>query len=126
MRRQSVHLSIALFLGLAPASVAHDIPVDAAVQVFVKPAGQRLHLLVRTPLKTMRDVDFRERLGGYLDLEKLAPLLPDTATVWISNFIDIYEGDTRLPKPRVIATCVSLESDRSFRSYEEALAHVTG
>ena len=107
---------MACVLSLPGGVSAHDIPVDAAVQAFVKPAAQRLYLLVRTPLKTMRDVDFRERQGGYLDLEKLAPLLPDTATVWISDFIDIYEGATRLPKPRVVATQVSLESDRSFTS----------
>jgi hypothetical protein len=117
---------VAFFLALPGGMPAHDIPIDAAVQAFVKPAGQRLRVLVRTPLKTMRDVEFRERQGGYLDLEKLAPLLPDAATLWISDFIEIYEGETRLAKPRVVATQVSLESDRSFRSYEGALAHVTG
>src|SRR2546425_8804710 len=74
----------------------------------------------------MRDVDFPEREGGSLDLVKLAPLLPDVATLWISDFIRIYEGETLLPKPRVVGTQVSLPSDRSFASYEEALAHITG
>ncbi len=40
--------------------------------------------------------------------------------------IALYEGDSLLPKPRVIATMISLESDRSFATYEDALAHVTG
>jgi len=57
---------------------------------------------------------------------KLAPLLPDAARLWISDFIDVDEGDMRLPKPRVAAIQVSLPSDRSFASYDEALAHVTG
>src|SRR5262249_1620222 len=35
-------------------------------------------------------------------------------------------SDTRLPKPAVVETRVSLESDKSFLSYEQALAHVTG
>ena len=39
-------------------AAAHDIPYDATVQAFVKPAGPHLDLLVRVPLKTMRDVDF--------------------------------------------------------------------
>jgi len=106
--------------------VGHDIPKDATILAFAKPAGQRLHLLVRVPLKTMRDVDFPIQERGNLDLTKLAPLLPDAATIWIADLIEIHEGDTRLPKPRVVATQVSLESDRSFTSYEEALAHVTG
>ncbi len=106
--------------------VGHDIPKDATILAFAKPAGQRLHLLVRVPLKTMRDVDFPIQERGNLDLTKLAPLLPDAATIWIADLIEIHEGDTRLPKPRVVATQVSLESDRSFTSYEEALAHVNG
>ncbi len=31
-------------------------------------------------------------------------MLPDAATLWVSDFIEVYEGDTRLPKPRVVAT----------------------
>ena len=105
---------------------AHDIPSDVTVHAFVKPSGNRLQLLVRVPLKAMRDVVFPERAGGYLDVEKLAPLLPDAATLWIADFVAIYEGAARLSKPRVTATQVSLASDSSFASFEEALAHVKG
>ena len=111
---------------LAPGAGAHDIPNDVTIQTFVRPAGDRLHLLVRVPLKAIRDVDFPAQPGtGYLDLVRVTPLLPDAATLWISDFIELYEGDRRLPKPRVVATNISLESDRSFASYEEALAHVS-
>ena len=38
------------FLFLLPAGpVAHEIPSDVRVQMFVKPEGQRLRVLVRTP-----------------------------------------------------------------------------
>ncbi len=37
---------------------AHDIPSDVTVHAFVKPAGGRLQLLVRVPLKAIRDLDF--------------------------------------------------------------------
>jgi len=53
-------------------------------------------------------------------------LLPDASILWISDFIELYEGNTRLPKPKVVATQISLESDRSFADYDTALAHVTG
>jgi hypothetical protein len=96
------------------------------VYIFVKPAGERLRLLVRVPLKAIRDLDFPERAGGYLDVEKLAPLLGDAAKVWIAGFVEIQEGGTRLPSPWIAATQVSLESDRSFGSFEAALHHVTG
>ena len=116
----------ALWFALAGGAAAHNIPADATAQAFVKPEGRVLRVLVRVPLETIRDVDFPERDRGYLDLERLAPLLPDAATVWLAGFIELYEGDNRLPRPRVAATRVSLPSDRSFSSYEEALAHLAG
>jgi hypothetical protein len=105
---------------------AHDIPSDATVQMFFKPAGNHLNILVRVPLKTMRDVDFPERGQGYLDFDHVDPALRECATLWISDFIDAYENDARLPKPQVVATRLSLESDPSFASYDQAFAHVTG
>jgi hypothetical protein len=120
--------ALVAFVLLAPAHrvAAHDIPSDATVQMFLKPAGNRLNILVRVPLKTMRDVEFPERGEGYLDFDHVDPALREAATLWISEFIDVYEGDARLPKPRVVETRLSLESDPSFASYETALAHVTG
>ena len=85
---------LALLL-LAPARplVAHDIPSDATVQMFFKPAGNRLNILMRVPLKTMRDVDFPERGQGYLDFDHVDPALREAASLWISDFIDVDEGD---------------------------------
>ena len=113
-------------LAAALGAGAHDIPNDVTVQAFLKPEGQRLRLLVRAPMKAMRDVEFPQKGPGYLDLARTDPFLADAATLWISDAIAIYEGDRRLPKPRVVATMVSLESDKSFASYEDAVAHVTG
>ncbi len=107
-----------LFLTLPRASSAHDIPNDVTVQMFVTPSGGRLRVLVRVPLKAMRDMEFPKRGPGYLDLARIDPLLPDAATLWLANFIDLYEGDRKLPSPRVAATLVSLESDKSFASYD--------
>ncbi len=118
-------LLLAIFLACHGAA-AHDIPVDVTVQALVKPAGEQLHLLIRVPLKAMRDVEFPERGPGFLDLDRIDTSLREAASLWISREIEIYEGDIRLPEPRVIETRVSLESDRSFTSYEDALAHVTG
>ena len=105
---------------------AHDIPNDVTVQAFLKPEGQRLHLLVRVPLRACRDVDFPTRGPGYLDLARADASLRDAATLWISDNVELYEGDTRLSAPLVTATRVSLESERFFESYDAALAHVTG
>src|SRR3984885_9532221 len=104
----------------------HDIPNDVTVQAFVKPSGQRLQLLVRVPMSAMRDVVFPTTGPGYLDLDRASVLLPDAATLWISDAVDVYENDRLLAKPQVMATRVSLPSDRSFTAFETALAHVTG
>jgi len=120
-------LLLAAFLLLLPwRALAHDIPSDVTVQMFVKPEGGHLHLLVRVPLRAMRDISFPERGGGYLDLARSASLLPGTAKLWLAGFIEMYEGDTRLPNPEVVSTRISLPSDFSFTSYESAFAHVTG
>src|SRR5713101_496077 len=119
-------LLVAPLLLLPWRAPAHDIPNDVTVQAFVKPERTHLHLLVRVPLKAMRDVNFPERGPGYLDLARATAVLPEAAMLWIANFIEAYENDTRLSKPQIVATRISLPSDRSFTSYDEALAHVAG
>jgi HupE/UreJ protein len=119
-------LLVASFLLLPWRAPAHDIPNDVTVQAFVKPKGERLQLLIRVPLKAMRDINFPERGPGYLDLARASAVLPEAAMLWIGDFIEIYEDDLRLAKPQIIATRISLPSDRSFTSYDAALAHVTG
>jgi hypothetical protein len=71
-------------------------------------------------------VDFPKRGPGYLDLARADVSLRDAAKLWISDAIQLYESDRRLTDPSIIETRVSLESDRSFASYEEALSRVTG
>jgi HupE/UreJ protein len=122
---------VALALLATSASLrAHDIPNDVTVQTFVKPEGTRLRLLVRVPLQAMRDMDYPKprgtTRGDLMDLGRAESTLRDASTLWISDFLDVYENDVQLPKPQVVAVRAALPSDRSFTSYEEALAHVTG
>jgi hypothetical protein len=119
-------LFVRLFFALSYPASAHDIPSDVRVQMYVKPLGDRLHVIVRTPLKAMRDFEFPERGPGYLDLAHADSSLREAATLWISDALEVYEGGTRLPSPQLVETRVSFESDRSFESYEQAFAHVTG
>jgi hypothetical protein len=118
--------AIVLLLAMVCAAQAHDIPNDVTIQAYLKPSGQRLLLLVRAPMSVMRDLNFPERSNGALEISKVEPFLREGASLWISDGIEIYEGDTRLPKPRVVATQLSLVSDRSFATFEQALAHVNG
>ena len=113
----------ALAVGCMPCAYAHDIPADVTINAFVKPSGERLQLVVRVPLKAMQEVDYPKRGPGYLDLSRAQPALEDAATLWISNNVQIYEGDRLLGPPKLTHARISLESDKSFVSYESALAH---
>jgi len=124
-------LAAALLVFAGGAAVrAHDIPNDVTVQVFARPEGARFRLLVRAPLQAMRDMDYPKprdtTRGDLMDLSRAESTLRDASTLWISDFVDLYENDARLPRPQVVSVRAALQSDRSFTSYNEALAHVTG
>ncbi len=121
---------VVLFLVWPAVPAAHDIPNDVTVQAFVKPEGTTLRLLVRVPLLAMRDMDYPKRAGSsnfdLLDLPRAERSLRDAATLWVADDVSVYEENVKLAYPRVTEVRASLPSDRSFASYEEALAHVTG
>ena len=105
-------------------STAHEVPADVAVQVYIRPEGRTMRLLVRVPLEAMRDVDWPLRGPGYLEMEGLEPLLRDAARLWIADYVALFEDGRPLGPEEVAAVRLSLPSDRSFRSYDDALAHV--
>jgi hypothetical protein len=91
----------------------------------LKPEGQQLHLLVRVPLTSMRDVVFPVHGPGYLELDRVDLLLDGLARLWIADYVTVHEDGTRLGPPRIAAARVSLPSDPSFGAYASALAHMT-
>ena len=101
-------LFVLLAAGYLASASAHDIPNDVTVQELLKPEGHRLMLLVRVPMAAMRNT------------------VPEAAPLELAAAVELYEEDSLLPKPRVVATQTSLPSDKSFASWEQALAHVTG
>jgi len=114
------------FVLAAASAFAHDIPASVVVQAYVRPEGDHLRVIVRAPLAAMRDVVFPLRDGGLLDLSRADTPLRNAALTWIAHDLAFSEGDTRLDAPRVLAARASLPSDRSFVTYDAALAHVTG
>jgi len=120
-------LAAALALAALPQRVpAHEVPNDVKLQAFLKPAGDRLHLLLRVPLAAMQEVDFPRRGPGYLDLAHADSALRTAANQWLADNLTLFEGDERLAYPQLIAARVSLPSDKSFAEYASALAHVGG
>src|SRR6187455_349961 len=113
-------LLLVLILCLLPTR-AHDMPNDATVRIFLKPEDRRLQVLARVPLQTIRDVDFPSRPDGSLDIDRLVPLLPALAKIWIADNLEIFEGSEKLIRLPSAETQISLQSDQSFASFEEAL-----
>ena len=126
VRRVFPVLLVVACLALGAQPRAHEIPNEVTVQTFLKPEGRTLTFLVRAPLKAMRDVDVPVRENGFIDLARVQPTLEDAAMLWIGDFVKLYENGRPLAGPRITAARVSLPSDKSFATYEEAQANVTG
>jgi hypothetical protein len=127
MERAGVAFVLAVWalVAVGPAC-AHEVPVDVVVHAWLKPESDRLTLIVRVPLEAMRDIRFPQRGPGFLDIPAADGTLRDAAQIWIANDIDLYENDMRLAEKRVTAVRVALPSDRSFQSFEQAYASVSG
>ncbi|MEP6779016.1 MAG: HupE/UreJ family protein, partial [Gemmatimonadaceae bacterium] len=117
-------LLILLLAGMPHAVSAHEIPQRVAIIAFVKPEGRTLHVIVRVPLESMRDLQYPLRADGSLDLTKMGTLLSDAAELWVLNYIDFYENGRKIVAGKSAATQLSLPSDKSFTEYEQARNHV--
>ena len=114
----------ALLVAVAPRLTAHEVPNEVTVFGFVHPEGKTLRLLIRAPLKSMRDVDVPLQPNGYLDFTRMEAAERHAAQVWIRDFVHLYENGTELPLVEIVATRTSLPSDRSFENYDAALANI--
>ena len=104
---------------------AHDVPSDVRIQMFVKPEGRTLRLIVRLPLTSINDIPWPERQPGVLDLSRADTALRQATSTAIVDYIEVYEGGRKLDPPRVAAVRASIPADRSFDAYDQALAHIT-
>jgi uncharacterized membrane protein len=123
MRIRSLFALLAL-LFLQPGLRAHEVPNEVTVLAFLKPEGQTLRFLIRAPLASMRDISVPVTGDDYVVLSQADPALTDAATLWISDFVKVYENGQLLPAPAVRAVRAELPSNRAFSSYDSALATV--
>ena len=102
------------------------MPGSVTIQVLVKQQDDRLHVLVRTPLEAMQEMQFPVDYRGILDLEALraSDVLVEAANRWITPNLDLYAGREELPTTTVRAVRLSIPSDRSFTDFDRALAHI--
>lgn len=103
---------------------AHDVPSEARVRAFVKPEGDRLHVMLRLPLSLLLNVDLPKQGPGYLALSQIDEGLARAVVAADRNII-WFENGRRLALSASAAR-ISLPSDRSFADFESARAHVNG
>lgn len=124
--RARICLGLLAALVFASPATAHEIPASVVVRAFVKPEGDQMTLLLRVPLESMRDINFPVRGPGFLELDQVDPLLYAGARLWLADFVRVFENGNVITGEQILAARVSLPSDRSFATFDQALAHVTG
>jgi hydrogenase/urease accessory protein HupE len=105
----------------AQVALAHEFKLDAVINAFVKIEPDNAQLVVRVPLYLFKSVRFPVN-NIEIDVDKSAPAL-ERALAAIQHDITLFENDRPLAASHA-AGRLSLPSDRSFESYEQASTHV--
>ena len=123
MVRRAVRFAflISLVASFSLPAVAHDVPLNTAVNAFVKMEPHQADLVIRVPLDLLHSVQFPMN-GNLYDLSAAGPGT-DMALQGIAQGIDIRENGTRLVATSAVGR-FDLPSDRSFEDYDRAAAHV--
>jgi len=115
---------VLLFLLPSPVLTRHDIPADITIQAFVKPEGDRLHVLMRLPLQAMQETVWPVVDPGYLIISEAEPILEEAAMQWLGLPMQFFENDVDLGPPEITVARIELPSDPSFREYDDAVANI--
>jgi hydrogenase/urease accessory protein HupE len=104
-----------------PLANAHEFKLDAVMNAFVKVEPGRAELVVRAPLYLFKSARFPVA-GVEIDIAQSAPAIKQSLAA-IEKDITVFENDRPLSASGATAR-LSLPSDRSFGSYEEAIRHI--
>ena len=111
-------LCAATFVGLAR---AHEFKLDMVINAFVRPQAGELQLVVRAPLYLFKAAKFPVA-GEQVQIDQAAPAI-QRALAALQHDVQLFEDGRPLVAGSAGAR-LSLPSDRSFESYEQALGHV--
>lgn len=125
LKKLLIRLLIPFFVVFIPTMAqAHDIPSRVTVYAFVKPEGNQLNVLLRVPMEALGEIVFPTRGPGYLVISEADFELQDAARVYVTESINFFENGVELEEKSLERVRVSLPSNRSFGSYEDALANI--
>ncbi len=115
-------LLFAVALVLASTARGHDVAAQLRLHGFVQAEGDRLRLVLRVPLELMLNVDLPKRGNGYLELAHLDSAVPRALQAVAKGVVMIEDGQPLTPTGGEAR--IALPNDRSFESFEKALAAV--
>src|SRR5256712_13752169 len=117
----SVALVAALLLLPRPGHTnGGDLPPQILLEGFVKPEGDRLHLVVRIPLILLQNLNPPKRGPGYFDLARIDKWLNEAAAA-TGGHIELFEAGDRLVPTRRPAP-ISRPSERHVDRHVSAPA----
>jgi len=116
-------LLIALFAAFSGAPArAHEFKLDAVINAFVTTEPGAAHLVVRAPLYLFKSAKFPVN-GAEVDVPQSEHAVA-RALAALEQDVALFEDGRRLTASSAMGR-LSLPSDRSFQSYDEALRHVS-
>jgi len=124
LRARYLLLGLILLLGYQSLTSAHEIPYDLRIQMLLKAEGNHLSVLIRIPMSGLSESDLPLRGPGYLRLEAIEPALEAAAALALLDNLEIFENGQRAHAPKLTQIRVSLSSDKSFGTYDQALSHL--
>ena len=101
---------------------AHEFKLDAVINAFVTVEPGEAHLVVRTPLYLFKSAKFPVN-NVEIDVPQSGAAI-ERALAALQQDIVIFEDGRKLTASKATGR-LSLPSDRSFQSYDEALRHVS-
>jgi hypothetical protein len=111
----------ACFALLAATARAHEYKLDAVMNAFVKIEADEAHLVIRAPLYLFKSAKFPVK-NAEIDLANSAPAI-ERALAGLQHDVVVFEDGQPLKASKASAR-LSLPSDKSFETYEQAVRHV--
>jgi HupE/UreJ protein len=100
---------------------AHEFKLDSVINAFIRIEPGQAQLVVRAPLYLFKSAKFPVT-GAEIDVDNSAPAV-ERALVAIQRDLVLFENDRPLAASHATGR-LSLPSDRSFETYEQAASHV--
>lgn len=100
---------------------AHEFKLDMVINAFVKIEPGQARLIVRAPLYLFKSVRFPVT-GAEIDVDRAGPAIAQ-ALAACQQSLTLYENGRPLAATQA-AGRLSLPSDRSFETYEQAMDHI--